>query len=116
MMGAILRKCRLDELPQLFDVICGNMSFVGTRPELVQYVKQYKPAFNATLLLPAGITSECCIRYKDEDKLLGGGENVDMIYVEQVLPKKMKMNLEGIKCFSLHQEVVTMFRTILAIF
>ena len=68
-MGSLLRGLRLDELPQLIDVLEGNMSFVGTRPEAAKYVEQYRPEFNATLLVPAGITSEASIRYKDEYKL-----------------------------------------------
>lgn len=56
------------------------MSFVGTRPEAVKYVERYKPEFNATLLMPAGITSEASIRYKDEDKLLNAADDVDEVY------------------------------------
>lgn len=68
-VGAKLRGLRLDELPQVLDVLSGNMSFVGTRPETVKYVDKYKPEYMATLLLPAGITSEASIRYKDEATL-----------------------------------------------
>lgn len=114
-VGKRLRKLRLDELPQLFDVICGNMSFVGTRPEAEKYVKKYKPEYYATLLMPAGITSEASIRYKDEDKLLNATDNVDEVYVEQVLPKKMKWNLESIRRFHFLRELLTMFRTVLAV-
>lgn len=114
-VGAKLRGCRLDELPQIFDLISGNMSFVGTRPEAVKYVKEYKPEYLATLLLPAGITSEASIRYKDEAKLLDGADDVDEVYVENVLPGKMKYNLESIKNFSFLSEVATMFRTIFAV-
>jgi len=114
-VGSKLRKVRLDELPQVIDVVAGNMSFVGTRPEAVKYVEQYTPVYNATLLMPAGITSEASIRYKDEDKLLNSAEDVDKIYVEEVLPGKMKWNLETIKNFSFGKDVATMFRTILAV-
>ena len=115
-VGVKLRKCRLDELPQIFDLISGNMSFVGTRPEAVKYVKEYKPEYLATLLLPAGITSEASIRYKDEAKLLDEADDVDRLYVEQVLSEKMKYNLESIKKFSFFEEIVTMFRTVFAVF
>lgn len=114
-VGAKLRGCRLDELPQVFDLISGNMSFVGTRPEAVKYVEKYKPEYMATLLLPAGITSEASIRYKDEAKLLNVADDVDKVYVEEVLPGKMKYNLESIKKFSLLEELATMFRTGLAV-
>lgn len=114
-VGAKLRKLRLDELPQVLDVISGNMSFVGTRPEAVKYVERYKPEYNATLLLPAGITSEASIRYKDEDKLLNAADDVDRVYLKQVLPEKMKWNLESIKHFRFWGEIATMFRTVFAV-
>ncbi len=113
--GAFLRKYRLDELPQVFDVLAGDMSFVGTRPEATKYVKKYSKEMRATLLLPAGITSEASIRYKDEAKLLNEADDVDRVYIEQVLPKKMKYNLESIRKFSLWREVQTMIKTVLAI-
>ncbi len=114
-IGKKLRHYRLDELPQLFDVLSGNMSFVGTRPEVVKYVEEYKPEFYATLLMPAGITSEASIRYKDEYKLLDKADDVDRVYVEQVVPAKMKWNLESIRRFRFLREIWTMIRTVLAI-
>lgn len=114
-VGAKLRGCRLDELPQVLDLISGNMSFVGTRPEAVKYVEQYKPEYMATLLLPAGITSEASIRYKDEAELLDAASDVDKTYIEKVLPGKMKYNLDSIKNFSFFGDIATMFRTVLAV-
>lgn len=114
-VGQKLRDLRLDELPQVFDVLEGNMSFVGTRPEAVKYVEKYKPEYFATLLLPAGITSEAAIRYKDEAKLLDAAADVDRTYVEQILPEKMKWNLQSIIKFSFFDDVATMFRTVLAV-
>ena len=114
-VGAKLRGCRLDELPQVLDLISGNMSFVGTRPEAVKYVEQYKPEYMATLLLPAGITSEASIRYKDEAELLDAASDVDKTYIEEVLPGKMKYNLDSIKNFSFFWDIATMFRTVLAV-
>lgn len=113
--GAKLRHTRLDELPQVFDVLKGTMSFVGTRPEAVKYVERYRPEYYATLLIPAGITSEASIRYKDEDKLLDAAEDVDRIYVEKVLPDKMKWNLESIARYCFFQDIWTMLRTISAV-
>jgi lipopolysaccharide/colanic/teichoic acid biosynthesis glycosyltransferase len=113
--GSKLRRLRLDELPQVLDVISGDMSFVGTRPEAVKYVKRYKAEYNATLLMPAGITSEASIRYKDEDKLLDTADDVDMVYTEQVLPAKMKWNLIGVRHFGLLKDISTMFRTVFAV-
>lgn len=114
-VGAALRGCRLDELPQVFDLISGNMSFVGTRPEAVKYVEGYKPEYMATLLLPAGITSEASIRYKDEAELLDAAEDVDRVYTEDVLPGKMKYNLESIRSFSFIKDIITMVRTVFAV-
>ncbi len=114
-IGAKLRGCRLDELPQLLDVLTGNMSFVGTRPEAVKYVEQYKPEYMATLLLPAGITSEASIRYKDEAKLLDAASDVDKVYIEEVLPQKMQFNLKSIREFGFFKDVATMFRTVFAV-
>ena len=114
-VGAKLRHLRIDELPQLIDVIKGDMSFVGTRPEVVKYVESYQPEFNATLLMPAGITSEASIRYKDEDKLLKNADDIDAVYADQVLPAKMKWNLESIRRFRFFREILTMFRTVFAV-
>lgn len=114
-IGAKLRGCRLDELPQVLDLISGNMSFVGTRPEAIKYVEKYKPEYMATLLLPAGITSEASIRYKDEAELLDAAADVDSVYVEEVLPGKMNYNLESIYNFSFWGEISTMLRTVYAV-
>ena len=114
-VGSKLRGHRLDEFPQIIDVILGDMSFVGTRPEAVKYVEQYKPEYNATLLMPAGITSEASIRYKDEAELLNAADDVDRVYIEKVLPGKMKWNLRSIKKFSFFGDIATMFRTVFAV-
>ncbi len=114
-VGMFLRKIRLDELPQLVNIFIGDMSFVGTRPEVVKYVEKYLPEFYATLLLPAGVTSEASIRYKDEYKLLAEAGDVDRVYMEEVLPAKMKWNLNSIERFSFLHDILTMIRTILAV-
>ena len=114
-VGAKLRGLRLDELPQVIDVIKGDMSFVGTRPEAVKYVEQYKPEYYATLLMPAGITSEASIRYKNEDKLLSAADDVDKVYLNDVLPDKMAWNLKSLKEFSFAGELATMIRTVAAV-
>lgn len=114
-VGSKLRNLRLDELPQVFDLIIGDMSFVGTRPEAVKYVERYIPEYYATLLLPAGITSEASIRYKDEDRLLKSADNVDEVYIEKVLPEKMKWNLDSIERFRFLRDKLTMFRTVVAV-
>lgn len=114
-VGKKIRDCRLDELPQLINVLLGDMTFVGTRPEVPKYVKEYSPEMYATLLLPAGITSECSIQYKDEAKLLADADNADKVYVEKVLPGKMEYNLKDIENFSFLHDIKTMFKTVLAV-
>ena len=114
-VGKILRGIRLDELPQVINILIGDMSFVGTRPEVPKYVEAYKPEYYATLLLPAGVTSEASIRYKDEYRLLSMAEDVDKTYIEDVLTAKMTWNLESIMHFRFLREILTMLRTVLAV-
>lgn len=114
-VGKLIRKCRLDEICQLIDVFRGTMTFVGTRPEVPKYVEKYTPEMLATLLLPAGVTSLASICYKDEDTLLDGAEDVDTVYVENVLPDKMRYNLAAIKRFSFWYDIKTMFMTVFAV-
>lgn len=114
-IGKLIRRGRLDEIPQLLNVFTGEMSFVGTRPEVPKYVRYYSDEMLATLLLPAGITSEACIRFKDEDELLADAVDIDRQYAEMVLPLKMKHNLKAIEQFSFWVEIATMFRTVFAV-
>ena len=114
-IGKVLRKYRLDEVPQLFNIILGDMSFCGTRPEVPRYVCEYTQEMMATLLLPAGVTSEASIKYKDESRLLEITDNVDEFYVSRILPEKMEYNLQSIKRFSLLRELGIMANTVLSI-
>lgn len=114
-VGKLIRKCRLDELCQLIDIFRGTMTFVGTRPEVPKYVAAYTPEMMATLLLPAGVTSLASIMYKDEDQLLADAEDVDQTYIEQVLPGKMRYNLDALRNFSIWSDIATMFRTVIAV-
>lgn len=114
--GKFIRKYKLDELSQLIDVLRGTMTFVGTRPEVPKYVEKYTPEMMATLLLPAGITSEASVYYKDENALLDAAEDVEKTYLEVVLPDKMKYNLAAIKSFSFIDDIKVMILTVLAIF
>ncbi len=114
-VGRFLRKYRLDEVPQLLNVLKGEMTFVGTRPEVSKYVKCYTKEMRATLLLPAGITSAASIEYKDEEKLLNSEGDVDSIYIREILPEKMKHNLKELERFSFIRDVQIMFRTVLAV-
>ena len=114
-VGKLIRRLRLDEICQLIDVLRGTMTFVGTRPEVEKYVEKYTPEMLATLLLPAGVTSEASIFYKDEDRLLDGAENVDEVYVNEVLPDKMYYNLKAIKEFGFWHDIKIMFMTVFAV-
>lgn len=114
-VGKFIRKCRLDEISQLINVFNGTMSFVGTRPEVPKYVEHYTPEMKATLLLPAGVTSEASIKYKDEDKLLENAENADEVYINDVLPRKMEYNLSALKKQGFWRDIGTMFKTVFAV-
>ena len=114
-VGHFIRNCRLDELCQLIDIFRGTMTFVGTRPEVPKYVAAYTPEMMATLLLPAGVTSQASILYKDEAELLDAAEDVDAVYIRDVLPGKMKYNLDALKNFSFFSDIATMFQTVFAV-
>ena len=118
-MGRLIRKVRLDEIPQLLNILKGDMSFVGTRPEVKKYVDSYTDEMKATLLMPAGVTSAASIKYKDEDKILEqavqNGKNTDIAYVEDILPKKMKYNLEYITKFSIWYDIKICIKTVIGV-
>ena len=115
-IGKKIRKCRLDEIPQLINIFKGDMSFVGTRPEVQKYVEKYTDEMKATLLMPAGVTSRASIEYKDEDEIintyLNKGEKVDDIYINRVLPEKMKWNLKYIEKISILEDIKLCIKTI----
>lgn len=111
-VGVLLRKFRLDEIPQLFNILAGDMTFVGTRPEVEKYVEHYTDEMRATLLLPAGVTSEASIHYKDEEQLLADANDADATYLKVILPEKMKYNVESLEKFGFLNEVRTMVRTV----
>lgn len=114
-MGKLIRKCRLDEISQLIDILQGKMTFVGTRPEVKKYVDAYTDEMMATLLLPAGLTSEASIYYKDEAELLDAAEDTDKVYIETVLPGKMYYNLKSITTFGFWRDIKVMFMTVFAV-
>lgn len=114
-VGKFIRVCRLDEISQLIDVLYGTMTFVGTRPEVPKFVAKYSAEMIATLLLPAGVTSEASIYYKDEADLLDEAEDTDKVYIESVLPGKMYYNLKTISNFSIWYDIKVMFMTVFAV-
>ena len=116
-VGSKIRRARIDEFPQLFNILAGQMSFVGTRPEVRRYVDAYTPEMLATLLLPAGVTSRASIAYRDEDEkmaeLTGKGLSVDEAYINHILPEKMKYNLEYLKKFGFFEDIATCIKTVI---
>lgn len=114
-IGKFLRKFRLDEIPQLINILIGDISFVGTRPEVPKYVELYTDEMKATLLMKAGVTSLASIKFKDEEKLLQMDGNIDKIYIENILPQKMQYNLEYLKRFNFFYDIKLMFMTLLAV-
>lgn len=118
-VGSFIRKCRLDEVPQLINVLIGDMTFVGTRPEVKKYVDAYSNEMKATLLMRAGITSYTSIVFKDEaeimEKYIDKKHNADEVYINKVLPIKMKTNLEYIKKFNFIYDIKIIIWTVLAV-
>lgn len=111
-IGKILRKLKIDELPQLVNVLFGDMTFVGTRPEVEKYVNEYSDEMLATLLLPAGITSFASVMFRNENDMLNF-ENLDKSYLNDILPIKMKFNLEYLRKISIFTDTVILFRTVI---
>ena len=114
-VGRFLRRYRLDELPQLVNVLKGEMSLVGARPEVPRYVACYTQEMLATLLLPAGMTSKASIRFRNEERMLSG-ENPDAVYRQEILPQKMTYNLEYLRRFGFWEDVRILAATLAAAF
>ena len=116
-VGKRIRSCRLDEIPQLFNILKGEMSFVGTRPEVKKYVDAYTNEMKATLLLPAGVTSLASIKFKDEDKIIADyvdiKNSIDKVYINKILPEKMKWNLDYLSSFNFGKDLWICVKTII---
>lgn len=115
-VGEFLRKYRIDEFPQLIDILVGDMTFVGTRPEVAKYVEAYTSEMMATLLLPAGVTSKASIEFKNEAELIDGQLDPDAAYVDVVLPKKMELNLSALSATGVASDIATIFGTVASVF
>ena len=116
-IGKKIRKYRLDELPQLVNVLKGDMTFVGTRPEVLKYVECYDEEMYATLLMPAGITSLASIRFTDEEQIVSAYREKERDNASQsvILPKKMQYNLDYLRKFSFFYDLQLCFQTIIAV-
>lgn len=118
-VGKTIRKFRLDEIPQLLNIIVGDMTLVGTRPEVKKYVDAYTDEMKATLLMPAGVTSLASIEFKDEDEIIKKyrvlGEDIDSIYINRILPDKMKFNLEYLKGFNVLTDLKICIKTFFSV-
>ena len=110
-LGRVLRRYRLDELPQLVNVLRGEMSLVGPRPELPEFVQAYTPQMRSTLLLPVGMTSRASIRFRDEAKYLSV-QNSQEVYLKRILPEKMAWNVDYLKNFSLIEDIKILLETL----
>jgi lipopolysaccharide/colanic/teichoic acid biosynthesis glycosyltransferase len=93
-LGSILRRYKLDELPQLFNVLAGDMSLVGPRPEDPRYVAMYTPEQRRVLELVPGITDPASVRYANESAVLGTVDDPEREYIERIMPEKIEMNLD----------------------
>lgn len=112
-VGGFLRKYKLDELPQLFNVFKGDMSLVGPRPEVPRYVKLYTEEQRKVLNVKPGITDLASIRYRDENELLGKAENPDEFYINTIMPDKLALNLEYINKSNVFYDIYIIIETII---
>lgn len=114
-VGYFLRKYKLDELPQLINVLKGEMSLVGPRPEVRKYVDLYTPEQRKVLSVVPGITDYASIEYVDENRILGGAADPDKVYVEEILPDKIRYNMKYIENRSLKEYFKIIFLTFYSI-
>lgn len=115
-IGKILRRYKLDELPQFYNVLTGSLTLCGTRPENPKFVNQYSNEMLATLLLPAGITSLTSIKFTNEALLIQDVNNFDEAYINYILPEKMKYNLQELEQLSFLQDIKILIATFLSLF
>jgi lipopolysaccharide/colanic/teichoic acid biosynthesis glycosyltransferase len=115
--GAVLRRYKLDELPQLFDVLAGSMSLVGPRPEVPQYVALYPPDIRDIVLsVRPGITDRASIRFADESRMLAGAEDPHRLYVEQILPQKLAAYVQYVRTRTLLGDTRILLDTVRTVF
>ncbi len=111
--GRFLRKTKIDELPQLFNVLKGDMSFVGPRPELLQYVEKFQKEYEEILVVKPGITDLASLKYRDETSILGETKEPEKEYVCRILPEKIRLAKEYLKRSSLILDLSIIFKTLI---
>ena len=114
-VGAVLRKTKLDELAQLLNVLLGQMSFVGPRPEVPKYVELYTPYQRQVLLVRPGITDYASIAYRNENDLLAGAPNPEAMYIKQIMPDKIELNMKYLREISPLADIRLILKTIVAV-
>ena len=114
-VGAVLRKTKLDELAQLLNVLLGQMSFVGPRPEVPKFVELYTPYQRQVLLVRPGITDYASIAYRNENDLLAGAPNPEAMYIEQIMPDKIELNMKYLREISPLADIRLILKTIVAV-
>lgn len=114
-LGYVLRKFKLDELPQLINVLIGDMSFVGPRPEVRKYVNMYSESDKEILSVKPGITDYASIKYRNEAELMRISENPEKVYINEIMPEKIKLNKTYIKNYSILTDIKIIWNTIIAI-
>jgi lipopolysaccharide/colanic/teichoic acid biosynthesis glycosyltransferase len=112
-IGRFLRKTKIDELPQLFNVLKGEMSFVGPRPELLKYVEKFQKDYQEILMVKPGITDLASLKYRDEASILGGTKEPEKEYVCRVLPEKIRLAKEYLKRSSFILDLSIIFKTLI---
>jgi lipopolysaccharide/colanic/teichoic acid biosynthesis glycosyltransferase len=110
--GAVLRKYKLDELPQLFNVLKGDMSLVGPRPEVPEHVQLEAPVWQVILQVRPGLTDLATLLYRDEQTILGETDDPDTLYRDRILPAKLFLNLSYLRSRSFWKDLKLIFRTI----
>lgn len=111
-VGYYIRKYKLDELPQLMNVFIGNMSLVGPRPEVRKYVELYNQEQKKVLEVKPGITDYASIEYSNENELLGKSDNPEKLYIEEVMPEKLKLNLKYIEKKGIVTDLIIILNTL----
>ena len=114
-VGRVLRKTKLDELPQLWNVLKGDMSFVGPRPEVREYTDLYTPEQRQVLMVLPGITGLASIRYRNENELLTASSDPNRTYIEEVMPAKLALDLEYIPCACVSYDIKLIWETLVTV-